>query len=59
MNSELKDLISRVKASKKPVWAVVDEFFDEICWSILKSEFDRMSDEQKLALINRLTKERK
>lgn len=59
MNHELQDLINRIKISNKPVWEVVDEFFEEICWSILKSEFDRMTDQQKLVLINRLTKERK
>ncbi len=59
MNHELNELINRIKTSNKPVQEVVDEFFQEIVWSALKAEFERLTDEEKLSLITKLGKERK
>ena len=57
--NELNDLISLVKSSSKPVQELVDEYFSNIIWSILKSEYDQMTTQQKRQLIKKLEGERK
>lgn len=59
MNHEIQELIEMVKKSSKPVQAVVDDFFANIEWSLLKDEYDRMNDVEKRFLIAKLTTERK
>ena len=59
MNHEIVELIALVKQSSKPVQEVVDDFFRNIEWSLLKDEYSRMNDVEKRFLIAKLTTERK
>jgi hypothetical protein len=60
MNYELIQLIKAVKENKsKPVQAVVDEFFSNIGFSVLKHEYERLNKRQRAALIRKLETERK
>jgi hypothetical protein len=58
MNADMKELIDAVKQSSKPVEEVVDTFFANIGWSLLKQEYDSMTSVQRRLLISTLTTER-
>jgi hypothetical protein len=60
MNHEIQQLIELVKTNKSiPVQTVVENFFADIGWSLLKDEYDRMTPAEKRFLIAKLTTERK
>ena len=59
MSAELKDLISLVKNSNKPVHEVVETYMNSVGWSKLKDEFDnRMTADEKEALFKKLESQR-
>lgn len=58
MNTELNWLIGLVKSSNEDVKTVVQTYFDSITWSSLKDEWNVMTESQKTAFINKLTKVR-
>jgi hypothetical protein len=59
MNHEIQQLIELVKSSSKPVQEVVENFFQDIEWSLLKDEWLRMNATERRFLIAKLTTERK
>jgi hypothetical protein len=60
MNHEIQELITLVKTNKsKSVQECVDSFFANIEWSLLKDEYNRMTDVEKRFLIAKLQTERK
>ncbi len=59
MNDEIQELIKAVKTSSKPVQEVVDNFFAQIGWSLLKAEYEKMNATERAFLIAKLTTERK
>lgn len=59
MNHEIQQLIELVRSSSKPVQEVVDNFFQDIEWSLLKDEYSRMNAVERQFLIAKLTTERK
>ena len=59
MSAELKDLISLVKHSNKPVREVVERYMSSVGWSMFKDEFDnRMTADEKEALFKKLESQR-
>lgn len=56
--NELKHLITLVKNSTQPVEKVVQAYFAETVWSLLKEEFTHLSDSEKKALYRMLNQER-
>ncbi len=59
MNHEIQELIDLVKTTTEPVQTVVERFFSEIEWSLLKDEWNRMNKTERRFLIAKLSTERK
>ena len=59
VNAELLELIELVKTSPKPVQEVVEDYFSEIVFSVLKQEWLQMQPAERQMLIAKLTHERK
>lgn len=57
--NELKYIIDRVKASTKPVQEVLDQYFKDVTWSLVKDEYNKMTKAQKKAFVAMLETERK
>jgi hypothetical protein len=59
VNDELKQLIEQVKTSQESVQTVVNKYFQETGWSMLKDEFKKLSAKEKRLFYTKLKMERK